>query len=257
MDEINDFLNHLKSLNYALNTIRTYKSALSPLQKHYLQKITTADLEVILKRSRNTATAASRLSTLKTFFIWAIEHDLILNNPTNGLKPAKQIDRLPTPIPENDLKMIFDFIDRLPLAEQTYFYLIRYLALKPTEALRLRVEIVNLHKGMVEVSTAYSKRYVPISNSDLATKLRSLCREQERGPLFISNRCQRASYYWAYRRWRQIMQQTGQDFTLEQLRQTCIIEWLNNGITPKTVARWVGGLNSMYDIFIEEDFKCN
>ena len=250
---IDRFLSHMKAQNYAPNTIRAYKSALSPLANRDLTLITAADIMIILGCYADPSTAASKLSTLNTFFGWAIEQNLIQHNPAEGVGPIPTKERLPTPIPGNDLKKITDFIATMPLPDQTYFALIRFLSLKPSEALYLRAEDVSWGERVITVKSQYNKRHIPFNAGDteLFALLRKLCRKRE-GLLFLSNHKRQASYYWAYRRWQRVMDHTGLNYTIEQLRQTRIIEWLNDGIDPKTVSRWVGGLNSMFDDYYME-----
>ena len=143
MDVINGFLNHLKSRGYAANTIRTYKSALAPFTDRDLNLITAADMMIILSRYNDPAAATSRLSAFNTFFKWAVEQGLAKNNPAERVGTIHVEKYLPAPIPENDLKEIFEFINTMPLPDQTYFYLIRFLAIKPTEALLLRTQDVS------------------------------------------------------------------------------------------------------------------
>ena len=253
MDAINEFLAHLKNEGYSSNTIRTYKSALALLADRDISVVTTTDIMRILARYEDPATAASRLSALNTFFAWAVGQNLIQRNPAEGIESGPTKERLPTPIPGNDLKKITDFIATMPLPDQTYFALIRFLSLKPSEALYLRAEDVSWGERVITVKSQYNKRHIPFNAGDteLFALLRKLCRKRE-GLLFLSNHKRQASYYWAYRRWQRVMDHTGLNYTIEQLRQTRIIEWLNDGIDPKTVSRWVGGLNSMFDDYYME-----
>lgn len=253
MDAINEFLAHLEIEGYSKNTIRAYRSALSLLADQDINSLTTTDIIRILARYEDPATAAARLSALNTFFEWAVGQNLIQRNPAEGIESGPTKERLPTPIPGNDLEKIFECVATMPLPEQTYFALIRYLALKPTEALLLRVEDISWTDQVVVVKSQRGRRHIPFvaGDSELFTLLRVSCRERE-GPLFISKRQQRASYYWAYRRWKRVMNNTGLDYTIEQLRQVRIIEWINDGIPRKTISRWVGGLNSMFDDYYME-----
>ena len=107
---IDKFLNYLKAKNYAPNTIRIYKSALAPLRGRDINLVTAVDIIMILGRYDDPATAASKLSAFNTFFDWAVEQNLIQRNPAEGVGPIPTKERLPAPIPENDLKKITDFI---------------------------------------------------------------------------------------------------------------------------------------------------
>ena len=254
MDAINEFLTHLKNEGYSSNTIRTYKSALALLADRDISVVTTTDIMRILARYEDPATAAARLSALNTFFEWAEEKRLVRYNPAEHVGSIHNKERLPAPILGDDLKKIFDFINTMLLTDQAYFYLIRFLALKPSEALFLRVQDISWTDQVVIIRSPHYKRYIPFTagETELFMLLRKLCRERE-GPLFISNRQRQGSYYWAYRRWKRVMNNTGLDYTIEQLRQVRIIEWINDGIPRKTISRWVGGLNSMFDYYYMEE----
>jgi len=76
--------------------------------KKKVEAITTADIRVYLGRFQHqkSATLASKLSVLKSFFGWLAAGDIIPKDPTSKIKPPKKEKRLPKALTIEELEMM-------------------------------------------------------------------------------------------------------------------------------------------------------
>lgn len=208
---IENYLKDLQTNGYSPNTIRAYKYALLPLKKYNLNTITALDLMIIMGRNKDSNTAASRLAAIKTFFKWLSQNNIIAHDPTISLGAVRTRKHEHIEIPQNDLEIIFSEIEKTPLPARAFFTLLWDTDIQIYQALSLNIEDVDWQKR-----TILDK---PISKS--ASLLRELCRSQKQGPLFLSNRNERAAYDWAYRWWKKIMKRTGLNYTINNFKTAC------------------------------------
>ncbi len=243
MTLVNDFLNDLTRRGYSRNTIRSYGYALKNLDCD-IENATTADIMQALSQDWKTSTAAARQAAIKSFFGWLQDTERIKHNPTDGIGNIRLPDSLPRPIPETDLEKIFLKVKTYPLIPRTYFFLLRDIGCRATEGISLDVEDISWEKGQESIrikGKGNRERIVPFDwTMDCAQHLKRLCNQQKTGPLFVSQRKERASYFWAYYWWDKTMTACDMDYTIHQLRHTAITNWVNSGINLMAVRRLAG-----------------
>lgn len=228
---INAFLVDLQRQGYTPNTIRAYHYALSKISDYSLPDLNTDDLQSLFADSR-VSTAAARISAIKSFFGWLQNNNIIAYNPAANLQ-REIAEAVPVSIiPPQDLTIIFARVSELPLNLQAFFCLLRDSGLRTSEGLTLKV--VDISPGFVRLPD----RSVPISPQ--CNKLLQRLSRQQSDYLFVTRLNCPPSYHWAYRYWRDIMLQTGMDYTLHQLRLTCIANWIGSGIDPAVARRMAG-----------------
>lgn len=205
---INNYLNHLKNEGYSPNTIRAYKYGLAPLEEYNIEDLTTRDLMIIMGRDWDTSTASSRQSTLRSFYKWLQEQEVVDHDPTQALGTIRVLPSKRQYIPEEDIKAIISEINKAPLNVKVFFELLRDTDMQIEDLLDLDIEDITF-----SFDTATINQTITIKNQNLL----DLCRLQQSGPLFLSNRGNRANYHWAYRWWKRINKNP--QYTIHQFKK--------------------------------------
>ncbi|TDA67701.1 MAG: hypothetical protein D9V47_09255 [Clostridia bacterium] len=195
-DLAQDFLADLGRRGYSSHTVRAYRSALAGLAEALEDKdaaeITAQDLAAALdKENWDTETRAARQAAVRSFFKWLSDQGCLARNPAAGLGSVKRCEGLPRPIPQGDLDKVLRAADDLPLALRTLVRLLADTGLRAGEALALDAADVTWDKGQEAVTIRRGKggrgRVVPVTvDMKCYPLLRRLCREQQQGPLFVT-----------------------------------------------------------------------
>lgn len=212
---ISNYLGHLISEGYSPNTIRAYKYGLALLEEFDLNAITTRDLMIIMGKDWDKTTAASRQAAFKSFFKWLVEEGKLNHNPASALGPIRVAPLKRDTINCADMAIIFTEFQKTPLVVRVFFELLRDTEMQINEILDLKVEDIIISDSSITIN----RRIHPSLTIDNPL-LKILCEEQERGDLFISSWGRKASYYWAYRWWKKIMEKTSLKYTINQLKNT-------------------------------------
>ena len=188
---------YLQSLSRADETRSSYISAVCQLfefldqqgRAPVFQSVTRHDVRafaVSLKASKEPATVANRIRSLKQFFKWAVTDQLIELDPMTGMEnPFVPIKPVPV-IPETDLKALL----RTCRTDGNIWELRDYAILRifittgarRSEVANLRSEDVDLDQGLIEVVGKGARpRVVPVDRES-ATALRLYSRARSLQP---------------------------------------------------------------------------
>ncbi|GAC1547756.1 MAG: tyrosine-type recombinase/integrase [Herpetosiphon sp.] len=253
-----DLVQHARS-----NTVRAYRADLTLAAAHLpgaLTDLSLAQVEAFLAVDAcSPATHVRRVAALRSFFTWALRHELCAQNPLDHYKVRSITRRLPRPIRQhNDLEAVDAAIGAAPQPYRLIFTLLRETGMRVGEVLALSLKDVDLDPGreglrVREAKNAHER--LVILGADATKKslrgLRSLLRTL-RGqpgyvPLFRSNRGTRVSYAAVQYQWAELCRNAGLTepagslrYTLHQLRHTRGTELVQQGQRLEIVQRVLG-----------------
>ena len=210
-EAIQEFLEHLKVIERAHETIRAYRNVLTDFQgfmekefngKVYLDEVHLDHLETYI-RYRKTAgdKPVSRnraLYVFRSFYGYLQKRDLVIKDISRNLEPAaqKQVERVH--LTQNELRQLLETIDE-PII-RTAAYTLAYTGMRISELCNLCLQDVDLENKTLHIidGKGGKNRTLPISN-----KLLPLLEEylQEIRPamdserFFVSKRAKRISPY--------------------------------------------------------------
>lgn len=210
----------------------------------------------------------TRRKKLKTFFKWMLEEGLITADPMSTIKKRKE-DLKPRPATEEAIKRLFDLPDRrtfIGLRDYSLLLLSLDCGIRPSEALQLIPENVDLRSLQVEIPTSIAKtrisRTLPIM-PQTAEALRKLMmvrhQEWKNAPLFCNQDGGRlTSRGWAHRL-EAYSRKLGVKITPYQLRHSFGTFYLRAGGTDHGLRRMMGHetgeMARRYVLFLKGDVK--
>lgn len=224
---INAYLHNLTESGYSNNTIKAYWYALIQFKNLNIEEIKTADLmEILCSKYSSLNSIATRQATVKSFFKWLHDNEVIKINPAEGLGSVQKKESKPMPIPNKYIENIFKNIDKIPLTPKTFFYLLAELGIRIEEVLLLDVKDICWKENCVIIDNGN----IPFSSCmNCYSLLKELSSCRKSGPLFITARNNRATYDWAYYWWKRVLKLAGlEGYTINQLRysrQSCLREY--------------------------------
>ena len=179
--QINNYLNDMYRQGYSPNTIKSYKYALSTLQDYDIKEINTLDLMSIIGKEWTTNTAVSRQSMIKSFFKWLYEKGEIIYNPAEELGKIEKEQMQEIIINRSEVEEIFIVINDLPIAPQTFLYMMYDTGLPIDDMLSLNVENIKINQD----SYILTPQQLVINNKKTAELLRQLVKSKNlKEPLF-------------------------------------------------------------------------
>ena len=110
MDTLSKWASHMKFTGAAPNTVSTRLRALRRLQREYGDPLTLTrdDLTAFLSAYDHASTRSTNLSYLRVFYAWAVEEELIEENPTRRLGSVKVPPGLPRPAALSDVVALLE-----------------------------------------------------------------------------------------------------------------------------------------------------
>jgi integrase/recombinase XerD len=212
------YLQHLESLNYSPQTLRTltvyfhrFGEFLAEAKITDVQSVTAATLldfqrwvfyQPTVRGTARTVSSQNRiLSGMKSFFAFLTQEGYLAHNPAQGLRLSKEPDALPKNIltPEEARRIIEapDTHTLIGYRDRTLLEVLYATGVRKTELRNLTVDAVNLEEELLRVNKGKGKkdRVVPLSGiacQYLETYLKAIRPELMKGhetdKLFISIR---------------------------------------------------------------------
>ncbi len=179
LHQIQMFLDNLWSeRGLAKNTLDSYQQDLNAFAEfaaghvNSFADIGSSELQLYLNtlyiNGMSTATVARRVSCLRQFFRWAVNHNVISKDPTALLAPPRQSQSLPKALSEADIEALLavDTEQRLGLRDKAMLELLYATGLRVSELVDIKQSDVSLRQGVVRVLGKGSKeRLVPIGEN--------------------------------------------------------------------------------------------
>lgn len=177
---ISDFLFFMKqNNNISKNTIESYEIDLkryikylvdSEMKLEDVSKTTILSYLSFLKlKNLSESTLARNLSSIRSFYHYLLDKDLVKKDPTYNLKLPKleKKEKLYLTVEEvNYLLNNFNFQSRKELREYLILEFAIYLGLTASEIVSIKVQDINLEMSYVKVLKSEKERYVSLNKID-------------------------------------------------------------------------------------------
>lgn len=163
------FLKYLKNeVNYSDYTIKSYQLDLTDFFK-YIKKInisylniTTNEVRLYLKyldkRNLKNSTISRRISTLRTFYNYLVNEELIESNVFLSVKNPKLDKKLPNYLNYNEIEEIFDSINNL--YDKTIFEVLYSTGIRVGELVSIKVINIDFSNRRIKIMGKGSKERI-------------------------------------------------------------------------------------------------
>ncbi len=177
---IDNFISYLDiERNYALNTQRAYKEDLQQLVEFLQQQaikswaeVTIEHLNLLIMNLRshgnNGRSIRRHLSSVRGFFTYLVNHNILLNNCALGLQSPKIDKALPKILDYNHIELLVKPRSQttLELRDIAIIEVIYSCGLRVSELVGLNINSIDLAEGFVEVIGKGSKmRHTPLGKA--------------------------------------------------------------------------------------------
>lgn len=194
-------------------------------------------------------TQARALSTIKSFFSWAVHEQLLDLNPAEAITAHKRERKLPQIFTQQDLVQLFSAIEkskkRAPL-KRAFLELLYASGARISEISALNVEDVNFCEGLIKLFGKGSKeRIVPVypeAIKSLRLYLSNRPKPAATHALFLSEKGTRLSSDSLRYLFKQCIQEAGlsPSYTPHTMRHTYATALLNGGAGLRSVQELLG-----------------
>ena len=198
MKELNDFYKYLENKGYSNNTILSYKKDLNQFKDYCKDvKIKNIDynfirlyLQFLHNKKYTNKSIARHISTLKSFFKYLTQNEIIKENPCLLISNPKIEKKLPNYINYNDLEILFSIPDKndiLGLRNLLILELLYSTGIRVSELVNIKLSdidfvnnrIIILGKGNKERYVLYGKVCHDLLNDYLNKSRNKLNRNSE------------------------------------------------------------------------------
>lgn len=253
---LDGFLLEMAASGASEHTVRAYRLDLQRFSAWYTDPLFQLQpaqlvryLASLAKEGLAETTQARHRASLSEFLSWCDRQGVLVANPMGKLKPLKTAERLPRPIPADELQKLTRQIKKLNLRERTLFMLLLETGMRIGEALGLDWEDVNLSPGQEEVRVfgkRKKERVIPLLfEHDCRNLLRSLQLQDgfTTGAVFRTGKEneRRMHYTSAVYHWNKLLETAGvTGHTLHALRHTCATYLYAQGVDLGMIRRLLG-----------------
>lgn len=256
------FLNYLKVMrNASEHTIRNYAIDLNAFQEFLKTIQPTQDLQSIDRKTiraflalltakkMNKRTIVRRLSSLRTFFKFAISQKLLSLNPTEELETPKIDKKLPSPLTYDQIKILFDQPDTTTLLgfrDRTILELFYSSGLRVSELASLNLQDFDPKNLFIKLKGKGKKeRLVPLTQNAahwISSYLSHPERPLNKDALFLNKNGSRLTTRSIDRNFDKLLKQSGLagKATPHTIRHSIATHWLENGMDLKTIQELLG-----------------
>lgn len=176
---IDNFIKYLKSeKNASENTRVSYVRDLKKLQNHYededLMTLTKEDLRqyiaYLIDLGRKTSSVARTVASIKSYYHYLQEYQLLEENPARGLKAPKVEKKIPQILSLDDtMRLLEQPKGSSPKAirDQAMLELLYATGIRVTELVQLQVEDIDWEHEQITCKTSSKSRVVPFDHDTL------------------------------------------------------------------------------------------
>jgi site-specific recombinase XerD len=180
---IAQYVEHCKRRNLRPNYIASQRNSLLRLAgwaSRNLFSLTTHELETYLDSANlQPGSRAAEIACYRSFYAWAFDHGMTADNPALKLVRPRQPERLPRPMPAQDVKRA---LAEAPCQVAPILNLAVYAGLRACEIAQLKAEDITSDLIRVRESKGGSETAVPVS--PLLASVLSRCPLPQYGWLF-------------------------------------------------------------------------
>lgn len=225
------------------NKIESFNNANKTIVITYLM-----DLQ---KRGRATSTISRNLASIRSFFQYLLNHNLVNEDPTLNLKPPKIEKKIPDVLTEKEVNLLLsqpNQHDFKGARDKAMLELLYATGLKVSEVVALNIESINLDLAIVSIKDSGNmNRVIPIGKMAIESLIHYLdnfrdIEEPYNQPVFINhsgNRLTRQGF------WKIVKHYTNKTnikkvITPHTLRHSFAVHLIENGADLKTVQEMLG-----------------
>ena len=175
------FLDHLRHIKrYSIHTLSAYEQDIDDFEHFILSESLAPSLESVSRvrlvryyisdmqtRKLKTTTIARRLSSLRMFYDYLVEHTLLTDNPFQDIQAPKLEKKLPERLHDEEIDMIFKSIDKnKPLSYRNYVILdlLYSCGLRASELTQLELKDIHMEeRRLTIVGKGQKTRIVPFT----------------------------------------------------------------------------------------------
>lgn len=265
------FLEYLKIIKDAsIHTIRNYSIDLTTLEKFIeenhedipIQNIDRKTIRNFLAQQtalkQNKKTIARRLSTLRSFFKYAMKNKIITINPMEILESPKLDKKIPAPLTYSQVERLFELPDTstyLGLRDRAILELFYSSGLRISELTALNKNDIDLQNLLIKLKGKGKKeRVIPITrnaanwiksyldNPERHSEIEGHMAENDPLAVFLNKHGKRLSVRSIDRHFKDYLKRSGLagNATPHTLRHTIATHWLENGMDLKTIQMLLG-----------------
>lgn len=265
------FIEYLRVVkNVSEHTLRSYNIDLkffySELSKKYnplkIKEVKKHDIRDFLNtlyiKKEKVATISRRLSTLRSFYRFALKNEWVMENPLLEISSPKAEKKLPITLKYSQIENLFqqpDLTSYLGFRDRTIMELFYSSGLRLSELVLLDRDDLNFSQSMVKVKGKGKKqRVIPITQTAkkwileyLDHPLRELDTKEHRAmkdvkAIFLNKWGKRISPRSVDRSFNKylLMSNLSSKVTPHKIRHTIATHWLENGMDLKTIQQLLG-----------------
>ncbi len=208
---------------FSLNTIDAYEGDIRQFmgflasQRKQIETVYEEDithyLQFLSKPGIASTTLARKISSLKSFFRFLIEEQIVRDDPTAAIEPPHIVRKLPSVLEAEEIESILsqpDISDPLGLRDRAALELLYACGLRISELLSLKIENIDFNEGfLICYGKGEKERVIPIGKYAmdyvmmyLANARSELERGKAKGTLFLSKRGNRISRMGFWKRFK-------------------------------------------------------
>ncbi|MGA0351674.1 MAG: tyrosine-type recombinase/integrase [Acholeplasmataceae bacterium] len=175
-----EYLKHIK--RYSLHTISAYEKDIDDFEHFILSESLAPSLESVSRvrlvryyisdmqtRKLKTTTISRRISSLRMFYDYLVEHTLLSDNPFQDIQAPKLEKKLPERLHDEDIELIFASMDlKKPLSFRNYvmFDMLYSCGLRASEVTQLEVKDIKMDERQLVITGKGQKtRIVPFTKT--------------------------------------------------------------------------------------------
>ncbi|WP_206922792.1 tyrosine-type recombinase/integrase [Alicyclobacillus suci] len=259
-DLFDDYIGYLESQNYSPMTISAYRSDYRLfnrfLHEQGISELNEIDTSVMrtyprwLHRTGHKPTStARRINSLRSFFKWLVDEELIDTNPLVKIQVPRQEKQIPIYFRPDELSKFLTAPTLQHPLDKAVIYLLVNTGLHRQEVINLKLQDVDLNSGVLNVrlGKGAKDRVIPlneIATSALVEYLR-VRPEVDSDALFIGMRSARVpiGVQYLHRLFHRCLREAGikrKGLTLHKLRHTFATRLLERGADLRTLQELLG-----------------
>ena len=166
-DYILEFLVYLKNeKNYSPRTISAYKSDLLKLNSHlenYNGNVAIHEIDIFMlkfyfskvsEKNISAKTLSRKIATIKSFFRYLVEQEILDKNITSGIVFPKLPKKLPSFLSEKEIKKLMEipkFHSKNPIKDKLILELLYSSGMRINELVSIKKQDIRLEEGLIKV----------------------------------------------------------------------------------------------------------
>lgn len=259
-----EYINYLRDeKGLTENTLEAYirdvGSFKNYMKDNNIEKLGDANKTIVItylmdlqKKGRATSTISRNLASIRSFFQYLLNHNIIQEDPTLNLKPPKIEKKIPDILTEKEVSLLLNQPNNHNFKgsrDKAMLELLYATGLKVSEIVSLNIESINLDLEIVSIKETFNaNRVVPIGKiaiESLVHYLENFRDEYEdlsNEPLFINysgNRLTRQGFWKILKHYTE-MTNINKVITPHTIRHSFAVHLIENGADLKTVQEMLG-----------------